>query len=259
VTRKPQPPKSGLFTTSADAEKIPSRRVSWRATYRLIPARYPPIDLFERVAPQADWELLYQLEGLTNPRLRNEVGQVSLVPVNKRVTGPGATIVMAPFTHCSPNRPSRFTDGSYGVYYAGRTFTTALLEVAFHMARFHAATSDPELRETYRAYKGSINTVMHDICGGGYAAVLSPDVADYSTPQALAKVLRSAGSNGIIYPSVRHAGGQCIAAFWPNVVSIPKPERHIELKWDGSALVSWHEHKTDAADAPPKWSPLPKT
>jgi RES domain len=258
VKRKKHSPKSDLFTKSAEAEKVPSRRVNWKATYRLIPTKYPPIDLFERIAPQEDWELLYQLESMTNPRLRNEVGNAWLVPINKRVMGPGASIVMAPFTHCSQSRPSRFTDGSYGVYYAGRTFTTALLEVTFHMARFHAATNDPELRETYRAYKGTINKAMHDICGSGYEAMLTPDVANYSKPQAFAKVLRNAESNGIVYPSVRHEGGQCIAAFWPNVVSIPTPERHIELKWDGSALVSWHEHKTDAANAPPKWSTLPK-
>lgn len=237
---------------------MPSRRVKWKATYRLIPTKYPPIDLFERVAPPEDWPLLMQLEGMTNPRLREEVGNVSIVPEHKRVSGPGASIVMAPFTHCSPSRASRFTDGSFGVYYAGHSFNTALIEVSFHMARFHASTNDPALKETYRAYKGSINKEMHDIRGGSYGNMLSADVGSYGTPQAFAKVLRNADSNGIVYPSVRHGGGQCIAAFWPNVVSIPTPERHIEMRWDGVAHVSWFEHRSDAASGPPKWKPLPK-
>ncbi len=54
---------------------------------------------------------------LVNPRLRNEAGAIHLVPPEERVTGPGATWVMAPFTHFNPNG-SRFSDGTYGVYYA---------------------------------------------------------------------------------------------------------------------------------------------
>jgi RES domain len=258
VSKKKKPPKSDLFTKSSEAEKVPSRRITWKATYRIIPTKYPPIALFERVAPQADWEMLYQLEGMTNPRLRHEAGNVSLVPANKRVTGDGATPVMAPFTHCSTSRPSRFTDGTFGIYYAGHTFKTALLEVAFHMGRFHASTADPPMRESYRTYKGAINKVMHDIRGGSFSEMLSPSVDDYAKPQAFAKVLRNADSNGIVYPSVRHVGGECIAAFWPNVVSIPTQERHIELKWDGTTMVTWHEYKTDKANGPPKWLPLPK-
>ena len=252
-------PQSDLFTSSAEAEKVPSRRVQWKATYRLVPSRFPPIELFERIAPREDFDLLYKLEEMTNPRIRDETGNIQLVPPQRRVTGPGASIVMAPFTHCSTSRPSRFTDGSFGIYYAGRSFNTALLEVTFHMGRFHAATNDPPLTDTYRSYKGAINREMNDIRGDGHAHLLSPDVADYARPQAFAKVLRNAGSNGIVYPSVRHAGGQCIAAFWPNVVAIPMQDRHVQMKWDGKVVSGWFEFRADAISGPPKWQRLPKS
>jgi RES domain len=256
--RKRGTPKSDLFTTSAEAEKVPSRRIHWKATYRLIPSRFPPIDLFERIAPKEDWHQLAALEGLTNPRLRADTGNINAVPPEKIVSGPGASIVMAPFTHHSPSRPSRFTDGTFGIYYAGHSFNTALLEVAFHMGRFHANTSDPALTDTYRSYKGSINKKMHDIRAGDYQHLLSADINDYSQPQAFARVLRNAESNGIVYPSVRHPGGGCIAAFWPTVVAIPVLDRHVQLRWDGTSMSQWFEYRTDDISGPPKWKPLPK-
>jgi RES domain len=256
VTRKPTaPPLSeappDLFTPSPEADRVPSQRVRWPSTFRLVPSRYPPIPLFERVAPAGDWEALMKLESLTNPRLRDEVGNIQLVPPEKRVNGPGASIVMAPFTHCSPLRQTRFSDGTFGVYYAGHKFETALLEVSFHMTRFHAASNDPPLREQYRAYKGSINKVMHDVRGPGFEHLLDP-ATTYDAPQAFAAMLRRAGSNGIVYPSVRHAKGDCIAAFWPNVVSIPVQERHIELKWDGASISEWFD------GAAGTWQPMPR-
>jgi hypothetical protein len=88
------------------------------------------VPLFERVSSDpAVWEALIAAEMLVNPRIRNDVGEIHLVPPNERVSGPGASYVMAAFTHLNP-RGSRFSDGTYGVYYAGREFETALRETA---------------------------------------------------------------------------------------------------------------------------------
>lgn len=229
----------------ADFGAIPIRRVTWGETFRLIPSRFPPIHVFERVAPREDWENLYKLEGLTNPRLREEAGSISMVPAERRVTGSGATIVMAPFTHVSKDRPTRFSDGSYGVYYAARTFLTALKEVAFHMGRFYEATADPAHSEDYRTYQGSIDKLLHDIRGGGWDSLLNPEVDQYPIPQAVAKALRAAGSDGIVYPSVRDPGGECIAIFWPDVVSIPAQSKHIQYKWNGNRISAWFDYESE--------------
>lgn len=235
-----------LFVEDVDLSKVPSRRVRWQTAYRLVPSRYPPIDLFERIAKPEDWDALIELESLTNPRLRESAGVISLVPKARRVTGAGASIVMAPFTHASPLRKTRFSDGTYGVYYAARLFETALREVAFHMQLFYAATNDPPLQASYRTYKGKIDKTMHDIRGGTWSHLLGPDPKTYDKPQAFARALRQAGSNGIVYPSVRHAEGECIAAFWPDVVGIPVQTKHVELKWDGSRVSEWFDYETDA-------------
>jgi hypothetical protein len=50
----------------------------------------------------------------------------------------------------------------------------------------------------------------------------------------MAAAIRANGHNGIIYPSVRHAGGTCVAALWPNVVqSVVQGALH-RLTWSGS-------------------------
>jgi hypothetical protein len=237
--------QSDLFIDRRTIEKITSKRVRWKALYRLVPTRFPPISIFERIADPEDWELLYELEGLTNPRLRQELGQISLVPPSRRVSGPGASIVMAPFTHISSSRQTRFSSGAYGVYYAGHKFETALREVAYHMGRFYQNTRDPPHEETFRTYKGAIDSILHDLRKGEWPTLLDPDPANYTLPQDLGRQLREVGSNGIVYPSVRHAKGECIAAFWPDVVTAPVQTKHVMLKWDGKTVSAWFDYDTE--------------
>lgn len=236
---------SAVAIDRAIIEKVPTSRVRWKSSYRLVPSRYPPISIFERIADPKDWEALFELDGLTNPRLRQEVGQISLVPASRRVSGPGASIVMAPFTHASPARPTRFSSGTYGVYYAARRFQTALLEVAFHMGRFYRSTADQPHEETFRTYEGGVNSTMHDIRRGEWSLFLDADPAKYGAPQELGRQLRETGSNGIVYPSVRHLKGECIAAFWPDVVSIPAQTKHVMLKWNGERISAWFDYSTE--------------
>src|SRR5689334_10880632 len=95
----------------------PIARVRWRPCHRIVPSRFPPVDLFERVADPADLEAVIAVESLTNDRLRDEIGEIALVPPADRVVGAGASFLMAPFTHVNSGG-SRFADGSFGAYYA---------------------------------------------------------------------------------------------------------------------------------------------
>jgi hypothetical protein len=75
------------------------------------------------------------------------------------------------------------------------------------------------------------------------AAVLDP--ASYVASQALARALRDAGSDGVLYPSVRDASGRCLAVFWPNVVGIPHTERRLQYAWDGSEVARYFDYSLD--------------
>ena len=82
----------------------------WSSARRIIRSRFPPVDLFEDIVDPEDWPLLIAAEEKTNPRLMETLGAIDLVPPERRMAGPGATYLMAPFTHVSRDRPSRFSD-----------------------------------------------------------------------------------------------------------------------------------------------------
>lgn len=214
-----------------------NKRVRWKATHRLILSHYPPIPLFDDIADPHDWELLAAAESLTNPRIYDDIGDLALVPPERRVSGAGASWVMAAFTHISPDRASRFSDGSYGVYYAGNSLDTAVHEHGFHMAMHLASTGEPEgWVSEVRELVGSIDHALIDLRGAGaaHAALLDPN--SYVISQPFAKGQRTGGTDGIVYPSVRAAGGQCIAAFWPDVVGVPVQADHYAYHWNGSTI-----------------------
>jgi len=215
----------------------PLQSVPWQ-THRIIRSVYPPIDLFEDIADPADWELLAAAEAKTNPRIVTDIGNLALVPVDRRVNGDGASWVMAPFTHVSTDRPGRFSDGTYGVYYAGNNLETAIFETAFHHGRVMAATAQPPgWTSDFRELVGSTFKDLHDITDvATYGICFDPDPANYGPAQAFAADLRASGSDGLIYPSVRKPGGLCIAAFWPDVVSIPTQASHLTYHWDGERV-----------------------
>jgi hypothetical protein len=214
----------------------PLKRIIWPTTHRIIRSRFPPIDLFEDIADPADWAAIASAESKTNPRVANGIGNLDLVPPERRVAGDGASWVMAPFVHTSIDRPGRFSDGSYGIYYAGDRYEVALFETVYHHGCFMSATSEgPGWTSDFRELVGSIDAELHDIRGQG-ALRNCLDPVEYATSQELGRALREEGSDGIVYPSVRFTEGFCIAAFWPDVVSIPVQGRHLSYYWDGEKV-----------------------
>lgn len=207
-------------------------RVQWPEAWRIVPSRFPPEGVFDRIAVPEDLEALYAVESMTNARLRDELGQLALVPRERRVSGPGTQPVMAAFTHLNPDG-SRFSDGSYGVFYAARALDTAVAETRYHRARFMAATREPPLDLPMRCYRTAINARLHDL-RRGWTAMLDP--ADYAAPQALARELRAAGSDGVVFPSVRDPDGECVGVFHPDRVGPCVQARHLVYRWDGESI-----------------------
>lgn len=210
----------------------PVKRIRWTQAYRIVPSRFPPVGVFDRVADPADLDAVFAIEALTNPRLREEAGALKLVPPLRRISGPGSTPVMAAFTHLNPEG-SRFSDGTWGVFYAARSVATAVEETVYHRQRFMAATAEPACEMQMRCYRTSVGSKLHDI-RGGWPAAHDPD--NYAASVTLARELRAGGSNGIAYRSVRHAGGECLAAFHPDVVAPCIQAQHLIYRWDGSRI-----------------------
>lgn len=217
----------------------PTIELDWEHQYRVIPSEYPPINFFERLVDPDLMDELHHIESLTNDRLRDETGDIALVPTDDRVSGPGASPVMAAFTHISPDCPSRFSDGSYGVYYGSKELITAVEETKFHRAAFLAHTHEEPGEIDMRVYIGEVSKPLHDIRGDEYAALHKPD--NWTPSQACGRSLREKKSWGIVYRSVRDPGGECIAALRPPAVTIPRQGPHLSYVWDGNSIVSVYE------------------
>lgn len=220
-----------------DSAKIPVAAIRWPAAVRIIRSLFPPIDLFEDIADPADWPLLIAAEQKTNPRLMETIGNLDLVPPARRVSGPGASYLMASFTHISTDRPSRFSDGSFGVLYVGDTFETALFETIHHHGRFMASTRQaPGWTSQFREIVLEVNARLHDLRGGDPAVLPALDPDDYRQSQALGRSLRAAGSDGLVYPSLRHDGGECAGLFYPDGARHAVQGRHLDYHWDGARV-----------------------
>jgi hypothetical protein len=215
--------------------RYPTARLNWRPTYRVIPSRFPAVGLFERVARPEDFDALYALEALTNDRLRDEVGDIALVPADERLFGPGSTCIMAAFTHLNPHG-SRFSDGSYGVFYCARHRDTAIAETRYHAARFMAATREPPMRLQMRLYSVDAQGKVADLRRAAQTEPRIVDPDDYSFAQAIGRSLRSEGALGIVYPSVRHPGGQCLAALRTALVKNCLHAAYLEYQWNGEGI-----------------------
>jgi RES domain-containing protein len=197
-------------------------KVEQDGTHRLIPHRYsdrgrPILNLLA----QDDDDLLSdltELEGATNDRLLGESGRLPGISAIELVSGFRlAHIVNASFTHPNPfggrfNRPER------GAWYAAFEMRTAQTEVAFHRAtELKEVGWKAEEAFSYVDYLADFRHEFHDIrADADFVDCLNPN--SYTASQTLGVALLISGSAGIVYPSVRHKDGLCIACFRPPLV-----------------------------------------
>ena len=227
---------------------LPVARFQWKPCWRIIPSQFPPIQLFERVTDPDDLEAVFALEALTNLRLREEAGDIELIPPEDRISGPGTAVIMAAFTHLNPNG-SRFSDGTYGVFYAANDLYTAIAETKHHRERFLSATAQARMELDMRVYLVNLDGNLHDLCGQKASQPLVHHNDNYAAGQHLARTLRAAGSNGIAYDSVRRAGGQCVAVFRPPLLSNARQERHLCYVWNGQKVETVYEKREIGDDS----------
>lgn len=219
------------------AYEPPLRRVRWQPCVRIIPSRFPPIDLFERVAEPADLDSVHAIEALTDSQVRDETGDMPLVTSDDRVRGPGSTWIMAPFTHVyGPG--GRYNTREFGAFYAAKSLDTAVAETRYHRERFLRATREPPMEIGMRVLHANLAARLHDVRDAGESYPELYRSTDYSAPQILARHLREGGSHGVVYDSVRHEGGQCVAVFRPRALSNCRQAEHLGYQWDGNAIAS---------------------
>jgi hypothetical protein len=204
-----------------------------QASYRMVNSKFPPISLFDDVMDEADFDTAYNLQALTNPRILNEIGDLTLIPMEKIPFGiPRENYVIAPFTHINPDG-SRFSDGSFGVLYLADAVETAIAETRYHQEKcfrnvegLHYDTVDMRcLKVEFTAEL--INAVSID-------DIHTPN--DYTSSRILGAGVKKSDEAGLQYRSVRREGSICWGLMWPTYVYSAFQTQHFEFVFDGERI-----------------------
>lgn len=202
--------------------------------YRLVNSRFPPIDLFDDVADAAEFDALYQLQALTNPRLQNEVGRLGLIPMAEIPFGiPGCSYAVGPFTHVNPSG-SRFSAGDFGVLYLADVMETALAEVRHHQNQYWSKVTGLNYeRFLFRGLSCTFSDGAHRDATGLPLSDPIYDPDDYSHARQLGSAAKKTRCPGLRYNSVRSPGNHCWALLTPRHVKSIVQTAHYEMIWSG--------------------------
>ena len=201
--------------------------------HRLIPSKYSKESVLENLPLPPDVLAdLSEIDAATNERKAAEHGERTGIGPGELLFGvPYATIVNAAFCHPGP-QGGRFNSPQRGAWYAAVEIATSIAEVAFHRKKFLAdARILDRLTFSYLDFPADFHGNFHHLDNKEMKMCLRPDPvpACYQAPQGLANRLLCAGSNGIVYPSVRRPSGTCIACFRPALVFNVRQRREYQL------------------------------
>lgn len=223
-----------------EASALPVTEFVDASTIRLISTAY--IDE-PALNPLADDEhqlaILTALEGMTSARLSRvalPIGVSSSELLNPSF-GYGWTYINAAFCHARPPG-NRFNDGDRGAWYCAfgpSAADTCQAEIIFHRTRALREAGSFIDRGAYRQLLAGFVSSFNDLRGHPLETCLNadPEIA-YPAGQALANGILKQGGNGVIYPSVRHAGGNCLAVFRPSVIQNLRQGQTVVFEWNGS-------------------------
>jgi hypothetical protein len=208
----------------------------------MVNSKFPPVSLFDDVMSPDDFDTAYALQVLTNPRLLDAVGDLSLVAVEEIPFGiDGTNYATAPFTHVNPDS-SRFSDGSYGVLYLADTPDTAIAETRYHQEKYFRSVEGLHFDTVdMRCLKVVFSAEL--VNGVDIAEIHLPN--DYVPSRSFGAKIRGAGENGIQYCSVRNAGGICWGLMSPRYVESARQTMHFEFIYDGKFISKVRELTID--------------
>lgn len=220
--------------------KPAKREVSLTDTHRLIPSKFSPSGtVLSDLAEEGEEEFVHDLvsiDAATNTRLKADEGLLPGISIHELVYGVSYSIIVnAAYTHASPYG-GRFNTRERGAWYAGVERETSISEVAFHKLRQleEVSWTDEEV-STYDDYLADFHAEFETMYGENprdFADYLKPGPIPqcYSKSQELAGALIAQGSNGILYPSVRHPVGSCMVCFRPALVYHVRREARLEFR-----------------------------
>jgi hypothetical protein len=200
--------------------------------YRLIPSRFPPVDVYERLAPTLR-VVAPDIEGLTNPRLAAKA----------RLTGRSASVDEnsprlqnwnhAPFAYTNP-------EGSYllgpvrGVMEVAGSEQAALAIAIRRRETFLERTDEPPLDLDMRLLSTRIAGEFADL------TVMALDLAQPAR-WGIGQRLLDAGAPGAVFRRAEYPDAQFLALFDPALLERSVQQTHYRFVWDGTVIKSVYD------------------
>lgn len=205
-------------------------------THRLVLSRHLPHGdsvLVPISDDDAHLQAIFALDAATNDRLLAGQQLLPGIGIEELVFAvPHAAVINAAFCHPHP-LGSRFNGPTRGAWYAAFAIETSQAEVGFHKSVQLAEIGRFEDVVTYDDYMSDFSADFHDLRAAPSSMRAYLDPGTYVESQALAETLLEADALGVIYPSVRHAGGTCVACFRPALVTNVRRGKTYRFTWDG--------------------------
>lgn len=142
-----------------------------------------------------------------------------------------------PFKHW---QTSRFSDGSFGVWYGSESVETTVHESAYHWYRGllgDAGFEQLAVVAERKVYWVACNAALLDF---RQAAAAQPDLlhpSDYTFCQTVGARIHREGHPGLLTRSVRRPAGENLAIFNPAVLSNPRHNCQLTYRLEGGQIV----------------------
>ncbi len=221
--------------------QVPTSKISWKPSFRIIASKFPPLGIFERVAEPGEWDDLLLLEAMTDPSVGLMIAHLQRMPEVERYKGNLAGRIMAPFVILDQTTGGRFNNSSLGAYYACKSLETAIHETVFHAEKFLVNGKVAETQNLDQlVISADIAGEFHDVRGMQLQLKDVYASHDYLSSQSFAVELKIENqSNGIAYSSLRHKKGECIAVFTPSLIKNAVEIQQLSYHWNGVRITGY--------------------
>lgn len=197
--------------------------------YRLIPSRFPPVFLYERVASQSALAAITAVEDLTNPRIqakRHLVGASGVDESSPKLQNWNH----AAFTYLHPEG-TWLLDPFFGALELSDSLQTALAVSVKKRELFLSRTNEPPLDLDMRVLCTSVSGMFADLRN------LDP-ILTQTARWRIGQELLQAGENGALFTCPVRKAGRCLAVFNGDVLNRSVQAEHFRFVWDGVRIKS---------------------
>jgi hypothetical protein len=228
-----------MLNVADEKKRFPVATISgyW---YRLIPSRFPTIDIYRRVAPPERWPLAAAVETLTNPRVRLRDKFSGSAPPGK-----GSKFQNwnhAPYAYPNPSG-SRFLSSEFGVLELSDTVQTALAASIRRREAFLADANLPAVDLEMRVLRHEVHGIFVDLRS------LPLDL-----PQAerwsLGTRLLEEGAQGVAFLCPERPSATAITVFNADCLGRAIQTQHFKFRWDGVQITQLYDFREESDGRP---------